>query len=354
VSAALDDLTLLRRWDASGMAARVGELPRQIRDGWSQTRRLTVPQPYRDASGVVVLGMGGSAIGADLVRGVFADRLRVPLQVIRDYDLPAFAGPTTFVVASSHSGATEETVSAANQALERGCPLAVIATGGPLVDRATADALPLLRFDPEPQPRLAVGWGVVLLAGLLERCGFMEVTDDEVEEAAQRAAQRYAACSPDVPTERNLAKQLAFAAVDRLSIVVGSGHLSAVARRWKTQMNENAKSWAAWDELPEGTHNTVAGLREPDTLREHLFVALLASSNDHPRNRLRRELLGDLLEQASTPATHIEAEGRGRLAQAFDLVVLGDLLSIYLAVLYGVDPTPVDVIATVKGRLSGS
>jgi glucose/mannose-6-phosphate isomerase len=354
VTAALDDLALLRRWDASGMAGRVGELPRQIRDGWAQTRRLTLPQAYRDATEIVVLGLGGSAIGADLVRTVFADRLRAPMLVVRDYDVPAFVRPSTLVVASSHSGATEETVSATDQALARGSSLAVIATGGPLVERATTDALPLLRFDPEPQPRLAVGWGVVLLAGLLERAGLMELSDDEVEEAASRAEQRYAGCAPDVPTERNAAKQLAFAAVDRLAVVVGSGHLSAVARRWKTQLNENAKSWAAFDEMPEATHNTVAGLREPDTLREHLFVALLGSADYHPRNTVRLELLGDLLEQAETPATHVEAEGRGRLAQAFDLIVLGDLVSVYLACLYGLDPTPVDVIVKVKERLSGA
>jgi glucose/mannose-6-phosphate isomerase len=354
MTVALDDLSLLRRWDASGMAARIGELPRQIRDGWAQTRRLTLPQPYREAAQVVVLGMGGSAIGADLVRGIFADRLPVPLIVVRDYDVPAFVGPSTLVVASSHSGATEETVSAAEQALQRGARLAVIATGGPLVERATADALPLLRFDPEPQPRLAVGWGVLLLAGLLERAGLIGLGDDEVEETALRAEERYVACAPEVPTERNIAKQLAFAAVDRFAIVVGSGHLSAVARRWKTQLNENAKSWAAFDELPEGTHNTVAGLREPDNLREHLFVALLGSPDDHPRNALRRDLLADLLQLATTPAARVDAEGRSRLAQAFDLVVLGDLLSVYLACLYGLDPTPVDVIATVKTRLSGA
>ena len=353
MASALDDLTLLRRWDASGMTARIGEIPRQITDGWAQTRRLTLPQAYRDASQVVVLGMGGSAIGADLVRGIFADRLQVPIVVVRDYDLPAFAGATTLVVASSHSGATEETLSAAEQAIVRGCPIAVIATGGPVAARTPADPLPLLRFDPEPQPRLAVGWGVVLLAGLLERVGFLPLSDDEIEEAVARAAERFAACAPDLPTERNPAKQLAFAAVDRLALTMGAGHLAAVARRWKTQLNENAKSWGAWDELPEATHNTIAGLREPDTLREHLFVALLGSPDDHPRTALRRSLLGDLLDQSGTAAARVEAEGRARLAQAFDLIVLGDLVSVYLACLYGVDPTPVEAIAAVKQRLSG-
>jgi len=349
----LDDPAVLARFDVSGMAGRVGRLGPQLRDGWAQTRRLTLPPAYREATAVAVLGMGGSAIGADLVRAVFAERLKVPLVAVRDYPLPAFAGPTTLVVASSHSGATEETVAAATEALARRCPIAVIATGGPLVDMAAQDALPLLRFEPEAQPRAAAGWGVILLSGLLERAGLLDVEDDEVEAAAARAEERFAACASDVPTEDNAAKQLAWTLLDRLPVVIGAGHLAAVARRWKTQVNENAKSWAAWDELPEATHNTVAGLLQPENVREHLFAVFLASPADHPRNALRREALAAILEAVGTSHVRIDVEGAGRLAQAFDAIVLGDLVSVYLAVLYGIDPTPVVAIQALKERMAG-
>ncbi len=354
MSGALDDPAVLARYDASGMADRVGRLATQLRDGWARTRRLTLPARYREASAVAVLGMGGSAIGGDLVFGVFAERLRVPLLVVRNYVLPAFAGPATLVVASSHSGATEETLAATGEALERGCPVAVVASGGALAERATSEALPLLRFEAEAQPRAAVGWSVLLLAGLLERAGYLELGDAEVDEAAARAEARFAACAPAVPTEHNPAKQLAWSVLDRLPVVVGAGHLAPVARRWKTQFNENAKSWAAWDELPEATHNTVAGLVQPENLREHLFAVLLASAQDHPRTGLRRDLTAGLLDAAGTPQMRVDAEGAGRLAQTFDAIVLGDLVSVYLAVLYGLDPTPVVAIDAVKQRLAGA
>jgi len=354
MSGALDDPAVLARYDVSGMAERVGRLASQVRQAWPQTRRLTLPTAYHEASAVAVLGMGGSAIGADLVRGVFADRLRVPLLVIRDYVLPAFAGPATLVVASSHSGATEETLAATEEALERGCPVAVIASGGALAERAMSDALPLLRFEAEAQPRAAVGWNVLLLAGLLERAGYLQVSDTEVDDAAARAEARFAACAPAVPTEHNPAKQLAWAILDRIPVVIGAGHLAAVARRWKTQFNENGKSWAAWDELPEATHNTVAGLAQPENVREHLFAVILASPEDHPRTSLRRDLTAGLLQAAGTPRMQVEVEGAGRLAQAFDAIVLGDLVSVYLAVLYGLDPTPVVAIEALKERLAGT
>jgi glucose/mannose-6-phosphate isomerase len=348
----LDDPAVLAQFDASGMAARVGRLGAQLRDGWAQTRRLTLPPAYREVTAVAVLGMGGSAIGADLVRAVFADRLTVPLVTIRDYALPAFAGPRTLVVASSHSGATEETLAATGEARARSCPVAVIATAGPLVDMAMSDALPLLRFEPEPQPRLAAGWSVILLSGLLQRAGLLDLDDAEVGAAAARAEERFASCAPEVATERNPAKQLAWTLLDRLPVVIGAGHLGPVARRWKTQANENTKSWAAWDELPEATHNTVAGLLQPENVREHLFAVFLASREDHPRNALRRDAFAALLDAVGTDHAQVDAEGPGRLAQAFDAIVLGDLLSVYLACLYGLDPTPVVAIQALKERMA--
>lgn len=348
----LDDPGVLRRFDRGAMLERIATLPAQLRDGWALSRGLTLPALYREATAILVLGMGGSAIGADLVRGIFADRLPVPLVVSRDHVPPAFAGPRTLVVASSFSGATEETLAATEAALSRGSPVAVIAAGGPLAAAADRGELPLLRFPGGGQPRAALGWSAVLLAGLLERAGYLELPDGEVEEAAAAAASRLVSDGPAVPVERNAAKQLAWLLLDRVAVVVGAGHLGPVARRWKTQLNENAKSWAAWDELPEATHNTIAGLAQPETAREHLFAVLLASAADHPRTAIRREALAEQLGEAQTALARVEVRGSGRLAQAFDAIVLGDLVSVYLAALYGLDPTPVAAIDRVKRRLA--
>lgn len=348
----LDDGAVLARYDPSGMLARIAELPDQIADAWQHSRRLTLPQTHRAASSVVVLGMGGSAIGADLVRGIFADRLRVPLITLRDYDLPAFADATTLAIASSYSGATEETISALTQALERHCPVAAITTGGPLRSVAERAELPMLTFEGGGQPRAAIGHGMLLLAGLLERAGYVRVTDEDVAWAVDAARAAVARCEPAVPTASNPAKQLAWSLVDRLPVIEGSGHLAPVARRWKTQLNENAKSTAVWEELPEATHNAIVGYAQPETLHERMFFVFLASPAEHPRNARRAGLSTELLSEAQIAHQVVPAAGQGRLAEASSLIALGDFVSAYLAVLYGLDPTPVEAIARLKQQLA--
>jgi len=350
--AGLDDPAVIAAFDRSGMLAAIAGFPAQLGDGWARTRDLTLPARYRTAGAVAVLGMGGSAIGADLVRGIFSDRLTAPLITVRDYDLPAFVDAGTLVVASSFSGATEETVAALTTALERRCPVVVLSGGGPLLAVARSAELPYVSIPGVGQPRAALGVTLTLLAGLLERAGLLSLGGDEVSAAVEAAEAAVAACAPTEPTERNPAKQLAWSIMDRLPIVEAAGYLAPVARRWKTQLNENGKSSAAWEELPEATHNTVVGYAQPEALRDHLFVIFLAGADDHPRNALRRSASADLLTAAHIDHQVVSAAGRGRLAQAAHAIVLGDHVSAYLGILYGLDPTPVAAIGALKARMA--
>ena len=348
----LDDLEALRRLDRGDMLGAAASLPAQVRDAWSITRSLTVPETHRAVSAVAVLGMGGSAIGGDLVRGIWADRLRVPVEVVRGYDVPAWVGPTTLVVASSYSGTTEETISAFGQAAARKAPAAIISTGGTLLEVARRAGLPHLAFPGGGQPRASVGYAVTLLAGLLERAGLLELSDAEVEAAAASADTRVGASAPELLTADNEAKQLAWTIVDRLPVIEASGFLGAVARRWKTQLNENGKTTAAWEELPEATHNAVVGYPQPDTLKDHLIVVFLESDQDHERVRLRARLSRELLDASGISHGLIRVEGDGRFGQALDAIVRGDFGSTYLAALYGLDPTPVENISMLKAAMA--
>lgn len=352
MSGVLDDGAALSRFDPAGMLEQVATLPAQIRDGWARTRSLELSDAHRGAEAIAVLGMGGSAIGADLVRGIFSGALRVPLATVRDYELPAWVDPRTLCVAASYSGATEETISAFTQALERRCPVAVITTGGLLGDVARRAKLPLLDFPGGGQPRAAVGYSVLLLAGLLERAGLLTLDERQVEEAARACEVVLKTCSAEVVTEQNPAKQLAWSLVDRLPVVCGSGLLAAVARRWKTQLNENAKTTAIADELPEATHNSVVGYGGPEALRERMFFVFLAGPADHPRNGLRATLAADALASVQVSHQTVPVAGDSALAQAMAAVCLGDLVSVYLAFLYGLDPSPVEPIARIKARLT--
>lgn len=348
----LDDLTSLGRLDASGMLAASAALPGQVRDAWTRSRSLVMPETHRAAKSVALLGMGGSAIGGDLVRGIWSDRLRVPLEVVRGYDLPAWVGTETLVVASSYSGATEETISAFGQAVERRSPVAVSSTGGTLLDVARRANLPHLSFPGGGQPRAAVGYAITLLAGLLERAGMLDLGDGEVRAAVATADAAVAAYAPEVPTADNAAKQLAWQIVDRIPVIEASGFLAPVARRWKTQLNENSKSAAVYEELPEATHNAVVGYPQPDAIRDHQLVVFLESDADHPRNTLRASLSRELLDASGIGHHVVQAKGASRFARALDAIVLGDFTSVYLAALYGIDPTPVDAISELKQALA--
>lgn len=348
----LDDEEALRRLDRGDMLGAAGSLPEQVRDAWAISRSLAVPDAHRAVHAVAVLGMGGSAIGGDLVRGIWADRLRVPVEVVRGYDLPAWVGPSTLVVASSYSGTTEETISAFGQAAERRAPSAIISTGGTLLDVARRAKLPHLAFPGGGQPRASVGYAITLLAGLLERAGLLELADGEVEAAAHTADIRVAASSPELPTAENEAKRLAWTIVDRLPVVEASGFLAPVARRWKTQLNENGKTSAAWEELPEATHNAVVGYPQPDTLKDHLIVLFLEGDADHERNRLRARLSRELLDASGISHEVVGVTGEGRFGQALDAIVRGDFASVYLAALYGLDPTPVESISMLKAAMA--
>ncbi|MGH2407103.1 MAG: bifunctional phosphoglucose/phosphomannose isomerase [Candidatus Limnocylindrales bacterium] len=352
MSPALDDPEALAALDRSDMLGAIAGFPEQLQDGWARTRDVTLPARYRAATSVAVLGMGGSAIGADLVRGVFADRLGVPITTVRDYELPAFVDGSTLVIGSSFSGATEETVAALAIALGRRCPVVVLAGGGPLLAVARSAELPYVAVPGLGQPRAALGATLVLLAGLLERAGLLALEAAEVEAAVHAATDAVARCASGVPTERNPAKQLAWSLMDRLPVIEAAGFLAPVARRWKTQLNENGKSTAVWEELPEATHNAVVGYAQPRLLLDHLFVVFLASSDDHERNALRRTASIGLLDAARIDHEVVTASGDGRLAQAASAIVLGDFTSAYLGLLYGLDPTPVEAIAMLKERLA--
>jgi glucose/mannose-6-phosphate isomerase len=197
-----------------------------------------------------------------------------------------------------------------------------------------------------------VGYATTLLAGLLERAGLLELSDAEVEAAAVVADTRVAASAPGIATADNEAKRLAWVIVDRLPIIEASGFLAAVARRWKTQLNENGKTTAAWEELPEATHNAVVGYPQPDTLKDHLIVVFLEGDQDHERDALRARLSRELLESAGVNSEVVRITGEGRFGQALDAIVRGDFASTYLAALYGVDPTPVESIAMLKAAMA--
>ena len=347
----LDDPAVRKRIDVSDMLGKVREMPRQLALARRVAAAVELDERHRDVDSVLVLAMGGSAIGAELVAGLAGDRLRVPLVVHRDYGLPAWAGERTLVIAASHSGETVETLSGATAARKRKLPLAVMSTGGALGRQAETDKTPFLRYEQPGQPRAAVGFSIGLVHELLVRAGLFADPDPigPAVEALEGLLERNA---PSVETDANQAKQLAWSIFGRIPIVFGAGAMAQVAHRWKTQLNENAKAWATFEPMPEANHNAIEGSLNPRELSDGLYVVQLRDA-DEPREIAERyRVVEELLGERATNRSEVRADGPTALARVLWAVSYGDLVSIYLAILYQTDPTPVTLLAMLKERLA--
>ncbi len=348
----LDDDARRAELDPGDMAGAIATLGDQLRSAADRLATIEVPRSREPWRGVAVLGMGGSAMGADLLRGAFSDRARLPIAVSREPELPAWVGPSTLVIASSHSGGTAETLAATRTAIERGASIVAVTSGGEMAALGDAHGT-RVAIPPGGQPRAALGSSAGLVLGVLAAAG---VVDRDVARAELLAAA--AACDggtarfgPAVRAAGNPARQVARWLESRIAIVVGGGHLAPVARRWKTQLNENAKTWAAWDELPELAHNTLVGLDAAPVLRHAVHVIVLHGT-EAPDATARRRAVEDELEASGTAHTTLSIEPDTRLAEAFAGVVLGDWVSYHLAMLRGVDPSLIEPIVRYKARLA--
>lgn len=349
----LDDRQALRRLDADDMLGRIRQLPNQCTVAWEQSRELALPPDYGSVGDVTIVGMGGSAIGGALLQGLVADECDIPISVVRDYTLPGFVqGPDSLVIASSYSGNTEETLSCFEQARTRNARTLAITTGGKLAKLARQAGAPVVQFQYESQPRAAIGFSLTLLLGVSHQLGLVRDYAEDVAESAQVMEAWQQELDVGVPQARNLAKQLAERIRDNLPVIYGAGFLAAVANRWKTQFNENAKHWAFFEVLPELNHNAVVGLGIPGVLRDGSIVLMLRSDRDPNRIQERWDVTGELLSREGVAVEEIHGRGESALAQMLSLIHVGDFVSFYVAMLNEVDPTPVESIAFLKQRLA--
>ncbi len=351
--ATLDDPAERRRLDPEGMLQHVAALPEQCRAAWAAAQSLDLPAHFASVKQVVVAGMGGSAIGGDLWRVLLQRECAVPVFNVRGYDLPPFVNRDTLVIASSFSGDTEETLSAFYQALPIACPKIAITTGGRLLATARANGVPAFIYQYRGEPRAALGWSLMPLLAISEKLGLTSGIETDVEETIALLESMRSEIGEDVPTSENLAKQVAVSLHEKLPVIYGAGPLVEVAHRWKTQLNESSKVWAFHEELPEINHNAIIGYGLPKAVARDAAVLFLHSDDlVHLRVQLRYDFTRDLLARSNVESLTVKARGVGALAQLLSLVYLGDYVSVYLALLYGVDPTPTSVIDELKAWLA--
>jgi len=349
----LDDLDHFKQLDTLNMLGEIDNLPDQLGYAYQLGLKHELPD-WTGFKQVVIAGMGGSAIGADLLASYSASLAPIPVSVHRDYGLPLFArGEETLVICSSHSGNTEETLDAFEAAREARCRIVAVCTGGELAKRAGEAGFPVWTFDHAGQPRAAVGFSFGLLLAMFQRLGFIadqrEALDDA--QAAMKRSQQY--IKADIVAAKNPAKRYAGQLMGRWVTIMGSGILSVVARRWKGQLNEVAKAGANFEFLPEANHNTLAGTINPqETLNAHTITIFLQSDSDHPRNHVRSELTRKAFMLEGLNTDFIKGRGHTPLAHMWSLILFGDYMAYYLAMGYGVDPTPIQALVDFKKAMA--
>lgn len=349
----LDKPDELRSCDSENMTGAIMALPEQCERALEIGEGAPLPVLARRPSNVLILGLGGSAIGGDLLRTLLADEVEIPVVVNREYDIPAFAGRDTLVIASSYSGNTEETLTAYSQARARGSQLMAITTGGKLKEIAQRDGVPVIEIPGGLQPRAAIGYSFLPLLVAFWRLGLVRDKRGDVEEMIALLKKMRGDLGPERPGERNRAKEIADRIYGKLPVVYGSyGWKGAVALRWKTQINENSKGPCYYNFFPELNHNEIVGTEAPQALLKEVEIIILRDEADPPRIRKRIGVTEAILRERVGGITEVWAEGRSPLARLFSLLYIGDFVSLYLAILNGIDPSPVRVISYLKNELA--
>lgn len=347
----LDDISTFADLDPSNMLSEIDNLPDQLATAWELGGKHPLPS-WEGIQNVLITGMGGSAIGADLLVAYAAEHCPVPVVLNRNYSLPAWArGPETLVIASSHSGDTEETLAAFEQAKTSGCKCLAVATGGKLARAAQESGTTLWTFDHRGQPRAAVGYSFTLLLGVLARLGLVPDPSEALAGAIAAMRAQQVSLGAEVPAVDNPAKRLAGQLYGRWVVVMGADILEPVARRWKGQISELAKAWGQFEVLPEANHNTLAGVVNPEQALAHTMIIFLQAPSYHPRNQLRTRLTKEIFMLEGLGTDYADAQGDTPLAHLWTALHFGDYVAYYLAMAYGMDPTPISALVDLKSQL---
>lgn len=345
----LDNASQVTERDSQNTLGLVADSSKQL---LTELNVQNLPENLPHISQIVLAGMGGSALAADMARDWL--NLALPFSVVKDYNLPKFVGPETLVIACSFSGNTEETLSALAEARSLNASVVIATGGGELLDTATREALPLIVMKYSGQPRMNVLLNLRAIVEILIAYGQLgEATRDELKSAAERLASVNQTWGPQIAFKDNLAKQLAWHCAGKTPVIYASSRFRSVAYKWKIAFNETSKNMAFCNEYSEFNHNEFIGWSSHPV--EKPFAVLdLHSSFDHPRLTKRFELSDRLLSGLRPKAVPVQLEGETMLEQFARGNTLADYVSIYLAILNGVDPAPVALIEKLKQELANS
>jgi glucose/mannose-6-phosphate isomerase len=347
------NLKTMKQLDKSRMLDLLLDFPAQCQAASEIAKRAKVLLEEKDFEKIVFAGLGGSAIGADLVRSYLYCESKIPILVLREYELPAYVDSATLVFASSYSGNTEETLSAYTQAKKRGASLIAVSSGGTLKEYAKKDNVTFIQIPAGLPPRSALGYLSIVPLCILAKLGLIKDVNPAINQAARVLQElKNDNINPRIGLKDNIAKFIASKLFNKFVIIYGASvHFDVVVTRLRGQLNENSKTLASSHVFPEMNHNEIVGWQNPKKLFKDFVVLLLRDKNMHPRVARRMDITKDILKKEGITVIEIWSRGDELLGRIFSLIYIGDFISYYLAILYGIDPTPVDRVTYLKKKL---
>ncbi|MEM3536403.1 MAG: bifunctional phosphoglucose/phosphomannose isomerase [Candidatus Bathyarchaeia archaeon] len=346
----LDNPDKIRGIDRSGMLSFCVDAAKYYENAVQVAEKVVINYPKPKS--IIVAGMGGSAIGGELLKDWTNDTLTIPVEVCREYTLPAYAGKTTLTFIVSYSGETEEALSVFLNAIKRNCMIVCISSGGILLNFAEKLKIPSVRVPEGIPPRAALPYLFIPKLIILEKLGLITKVRDEISEAISMLRQVCGENAPEKPLKENFSKKLATDVYGTVPVVYGFGFYRSVAQRFKQQFNENSKIPSKWEVFPELNHNEVVGWEKAEKLADYFSAIIIRDKSEPEPVKCRIEATKELLGGKVKRLCEVWSKGEGRLAKMLSTTIIGDFTSVYLSILRGVDPTPVKTISTLKGKIA--
>ncbi|HWA51887.1 MAG TPA: bifunctional phosphoglucose/phosphomannose isomerase [Patescibacteria group bacterium] len=351
----LDDLPKISQLDKGNILSSIEHLPEQIQDAWNEIQKVELPQEYGDCQNIVVAGMGGSALGGRIVHYLEFKNLRVPVEVVTNYHLPSYVNNKTLVILSSYSGNTEETISCAADGVNKNAKIFGIETGGKLLEILEEHKLPFYKIDPannpSGQPRMGLGYSISSILAILSKLKFIDIEDDEILNAIEITEKFVKEFGVRSHTENNIAKKLADKLANKIPVLISSEHLVGSTHAFKNQLNENSKNFSMHFEISELNHHLMEGLKYPAKAKEILHFVFFESNNYFERIQKRYSITQDVVKQNGYGFDIYKMQSKHKLEEVFELLALGSYISFYIAMIHGIDPSPIPWVDYFKKKM---
>ncbi len=351
----LDSIDKIKQIDKSNLINSIYNLSDQLRQAWEEINSLKINSDYSEVQNIVVAGMGGSALGGRVVDAFLFDKIRVPIEIITDFRLPNYVNSKTLVILSSYSGGTAETISAYYEASKKNAKIFGLTTGGRLAEVFKNDRIDSYVFNPfnnpSGQPRMSLGYSIGGILAILAKHSFITFAKDEIDGVITFLQQKTKDYAIEISENENLAKKFAQKLYNKSVALISAEHLLGVSHAFKNQLNENAKTLSFLFDLPELNHHLLEGLSKPAQMRQYLSFVLVISKNFSEDLQKVTQVTKSLIKETGFEVEELEAQGQSKLEEIFYILVFGSYVSYYLAILYGIDPTPIPTVDEFKKRL---